>query len=444
MNSPESRPAERFPGPADVPDTPQSVGRAAGAHLDVAVIGGGIQGAGAAQAAAAAGYRVALLERREAAIGTSSRSSKLIHGGLRYLESRQFGLVRESLAERRTLLRIAPHLVRLVPFHLPVYRGMSRGPLLIRAGLSLYAALGDLRPAARFESLPRRDWGALDGLRTDGLRAVFRYHDGQTDDAALCRAVLASAIDLGALVEANAEVVGAERAGDAGWRLRYRRGGLEETLTARTVVNAAGPWINRVAALVEGGTPEPPPVREVDLVGGTHIELRGTLGRGIYYTEAPTDRRAVFSIPWRGRVLVGTTERPFTGDPARIEPSAEEVDYLLGVHRGYFPGSTGEVLDAWAGLRVLPRASGSAFDRPRDVTLLQDRRGRPSWVSVYGGKLTGYRHTGERVVRTLVPTLGPAERRADTATHRLPDLERVTVWDGGAPESEPAPGRHDP
>ena len=426
MNSAESRPVERIPGPGPPPDTPVSADRAAGSVVDVAVVGGGIQGAGAGQAAAAAGFRVALLERRVAAIGTSSRSSKLIHGGLRYLESRQFALVRESLAERRTLLRIAPHLVRLVPFHLPVYRGMSRGPLMIRAGLSLYAGLGNLRPAARFESLPRRTWDELDGLATDGLRAVFRYHDGQTDDAALCRAVLASAIELGALVEVGAEVIGLERPSDAGpWRVRYARGGVEETLEARTVVNAAGPWVNRVAALA---TPVVP-TRAVDLVGGTHLELEGSLRRGIYYTEAPSDQRAVFSIPWRGGVMVGTTERPYDGDPAAIAPTEEEVDYLLGVHRRYFPESQGEVRDAWAGLRVLPRAEGAAFDRPRDVTLVTDGPSRPTWVGVYGGKLTGYRHTAERIVRRLAGTLGPAARRADTATLRLPELERVTVWD---------------
>lgn len=426
MNGRDSQIAEKIPGAEPAPASPRSEERAAGRELDVVVIGGGIQGAGAAQAAAAAGHSVALLERREAAIGTSSRSSKLIHGGLRYLESYQFSLVRESLAERQTLLRIAPHLVRLVPFHIPVYRGMGRGPLTIRAGLSLYAALGNLRRSARFESLPRSRWGDLDGLTTDGLRAVFRYQDGQTDDAALCRAVLASAIELGAYAEIGAEVVRIERApGALGWRVHYRRGAEEESLQARVVVNAAGPWVNQVATLAAPA----PPTREVDLVGGTHIELSGELQRGIFYTEAPTDHRAVFSIPWRGRVMVGTTETPFTGDPAAISPTEGEIDYLHGVHRRYFPNSRGEVTDAWAGLRVLPRADGSAFSRPRDVTLLTESQDRPSWVSVYGGKLTGYRHTADRILQTVASTLGTAARRADTRTLRLPELERPTVWD---------------
>ncbi len=432
MNGADSQKAEKIPGPDPAPDTPTSEARAAGTDVDVLVIGGGIQGAGAAQAAAAAGFKVALLERREAAIGTSSRSSKLIHGGLRYLESYQFSLVRESLAERQTLLQIAPHLVRLVPFHVPVYRDTRRSPLTIRAGLSLYAALGNLRRSARFEALPRRQWDGLDGLQTDGLRAVFRYQDGQTDDAALCRAVLASAVDLGALVEVGAEVHRIERPdGASRWQVRYGNNGEESSLHARVVINAAGPWVNRVAALATPG----PPIREIDLVGGTHIELPGELKRGIYYTEAPSDQRAVFSIPWRGHVMVGTTETPFTGDPATVAPTEDEIDYLLAVHRRYFPDSLGEVSAAWAGLRVLPRASGSAFSRPRDVTLVTESPERPSWVSVYGGKLTGYRHTAERILRRITPTLGSGERVgtgrriADTRTLRLPDLERIRVWD---------------
>lgn len=395
------------------------------------VIGAGILGAGVAQAAAAAGHSVLLLERRAPAAGTSSRSSKLIHGGLRYLETGQFGLVRESLAERAILLRIAPHLVRMVPFHLPLYRGMRRGPLTLRAGLSLYALLGGLRRGTGFESLPRRAWGDLDGLTTNGLRAVFRYHDGQTDDAALCRAVVESARQLGAEVALTAEVTRAERAGDR-WRVTWTDAdGREHTATARTVVNAAGPWANRVNDLAR----PTPPRRAIELVGGAHIELEGHLERGVYYTESPTDGRAVFSIPWKGRVLVGTTETPYEGDPAAVAPTEAEVEYLLAIHRRYFPASRGEVLAQWAGLRVLPRAESRAFRRPREVILATDDGARPTWTTLYGGKLTGYRHTAERVVRALARTLGPGARRADTATLTLPVLERVTVWDDASSPS---------
>jgi len=394
----------------------------------VVVIGAGILGAGVAQAAAAAGHSVLLLERRAPAAGTSSRSSKLIHGGLRYLETGQLGLVRESLAERAILLRIAPHLVRLVPFHLPVYRGMRRGPLALGAGLTLYAGLAGFARGAGFRSLPRRAWGDLDGLSTDGLRAVFEYRDGQTDDAALCRAVVASAQALGADVRLAAEAVDARWTQGAGgrWRVTWRdAAGVEGVALARCVVNAAGPWATRV----NGRAHPAPPNHAVELVGGAHIELEGRLARGIYYTESPSDGRAVFSIPWKGRILVGTTETPFSGDPEAVAPTQAEIDYLLAVHRRYFPASRGAVVDAWAGLRVLPRATSSAFARPREVLLLPDDPRRPTWLTLFGGKLTGYRHTAERVVRSLTTTLGRAERRADTATLPLPSLERITVWD---------------
>ena len=186
MNGADSQKAEKIPGPDPAPDTPTSEARAAGTDVDVLVIGGGIQGAGAAQAAAAAGFKVALLERREAAIGTSSRSSKLIHGGLRYLESYQFSLVRESLAERQTLLQIAPHLVRLVPFHIPVYRDTRRSPLTIRAGLSLYAALGNLRRSAPVRSAASPPVGrGSTGSRPTACGPSSDIRNGQTDDAAL-------------------------------------------------------------------------------------------------------------------------------------------------------------------------------------------------------------------------------------------------------------------
>lgn len=384
---------------------------------DLLVIGAGIQGVGVAQAAAAAGYRVTLLEARHPAAGTSSKSSKLIHGGLRYLESFELSLVRESLAERRILREIAPHLVRLVPFYIPVYRETTRSALKIRAGLSLYALLGNLRPGARFEAVPRERWESLDGIRTEGLRRVFRYQDGQTDDAALCRAVAESASELGAAIHSGTEVVGGERE-EAGWRVRYRIEGEVHDLSARVVVNAGGPWANQVLDRFTS----PPPRRAVELVGGTHLELEGEVHQGIYYLEAPADRRAVFVIPWKGRTMVGTTETPFTGDPSAYGPTGAECDYLMETFANYFPDrADAPRLEAWAGLRVLPRGDGRAFERSREVVLAVDERGRPSFLTIYGGKLTGYRATAEKVLRKLRPALPAAERRADTATLRLPE-----------------------
>ncbi len=383
-------------------------------ELDVLVVGGGIQGAGVLQAAAAAGYRARLLEAGDFAQGTSSRSSKLIHGGLRYLETMQIALVRESLRERAILLEIAPHLVELVPFFVPIYRRTTRRPWQIRAGLSLYATLGGLVEEARFARVPRAAWDDLDGLRTDGLVAVFRYLDGLTDDAALVRSVIASARELEAQALRSAELLSAARAGQ-GWRVRYRTPDGERECLAKVIVNAAGPWINEVAERVE-----PRPLTcAIDLVQGAHIELPGALTGGIYYTEA-RDRRAVFTIPWKDRTLVGTTELSFAGDPAEVRATAGEIEYLQQTLADHFPGRSSEVLSAWAGLRVLPRAGGDAFDRPRDVTLVPDDHAQPRYLAIYGGKLTGYRATAEKVMEWIARSLPPSRRRADTATLRLP------------------------
>jgi glycerol-3-phosphate dehydrogenase len=157
----------------------------------------------------------------------------------------------------------------------------------------------------------------------------------------------------------------------------------------------------------------------VDLVGGAHLELEGELRRGVYYTEAPSDRRAVFAIPWRGRILVGTTETPWSGDPGAVEPTPAELDYLEAVFRRYFPGRDARRVASWAGLRVLPRGGGRAFDRPRETTLVVDDARAPRALAIYGGKLTGYRATAEKVVARLAPSLPARARRADTRTLRL-------------------------
>ena len=382
---------------------------------DLVVVGAGIHGVGVAQAAAAAGHSVLVLEERCPAAGTSSRSSKLIHGGLRYLETLQFGLVRESLDERAILLEVAPHLVKLVPFHVPVYRSTSRRPWKVRLGLSLYALLGGLHKDSRFSTVPPAEWEKLDGLSCDGLQTVFRYYDGQTDDAALVRAVLASALSLGARAEIPGAFLAAERVDDA-WNVRYRVADEERGVRARVVVNAAGPWANRVLERVKGGARS----REMELVSGAHVEFEGAIERGIYYTESPSDRRAVFVMPWKGRTLVGTTETPFDGDPADVAPTDAEIDYLEAILRRYFPCHAARRLNAFAGLRVLPRGKGRAFDRPREVVLQTDDRQRPTLLTIYGGKLTGYRHTAESVLHVLHASLPRRQRRADTRTLVLP------------------------
>lgn len=379
-------------------------------NYDVVIVGAGIHGAGVAQAAAAQGYRTLVLEQTAIAGATSSRSSKLIHGGLRYLEQAQLGLVRECLRERELLLNLAPDLVHLRSFRIPVYHDTRRRPWQLRAGLSLYAILAGLGNHSRFRSLPRREWAGLDGLSTDGLQAVFEYQDGQTDDVALTRAVLHSAVSLDTEVRLPARLVSAERRGDH-LGISYEEGGQQRNCVSAVLVNATGPWVADVAALIH---PAPPAV-PVDLVQGCHLMLDIPARESIYYMEVPEDGRAVFLMPWRGMSLLGTTESLFQGkDPATVAPRPDEEQYLLKLMQHYFPALSFKVTGAFAGLRVLPRATGRPFDRGRELILEGDTASVPRVLSLYGGKLTSYRADSEKVITRLKAALPHRKARADT------------------------------
>jgi glycerol-3-phosphate dehydrogenase len=379
----------------------------------VIIIGGGVHGAGVLQAAAAAGHSALLIEKRSLASGTSSKSSKLIHGGLRYLESGQLSLVRESLKERAIHLRIAAELVELKPFFIPVYGDTRRRPWALKVGLSIYALLGGFGRAMRFGAVPRRQWGTLDGLKTQGLDTIIRYHDAQTDDAMLTRAVVQSALELGAEVLMPADFIGASLE-ENGVEVTVSAGAATRKLAARVLVNAAGPWAPQVARAVVPGIFVP----NVDLVQGTHIVLPHRLTCGIYYVESPSDGRAVFLMPWRGGTMIGTTETPFAGDPDDVRPLPAEEDYLLEVARHYFPAlkdfTSADITERFAGLRVLPAASDAAFDRSRETIFSTDRDPRPRVLGIYGGKLTGWRAAAAQVLQRIGPSLPAARRRAAT------------------------------
>jgi len=363
-------------------------------NYDLTVIGAGIHGAAVAKAAAERGYRVLVLEQYGGpGLGTSSKSSKLIHGGLRYLESGQFRLVRECLNERRRLLQEQPDLVKLVPFHIPVYRHTRRGPWLITAGLSLYALLG----GGGFNRVAQRDWPQLDGLKTTGLRQVFRYRDAQTDDRQLTARIVEAAQTLGAEVHFNATLDAAQCHAD-GCQVHFKTNAGPQSVRTRNLVNATGPWVNTV---LEKITPRITPL-SIELVQGTHIVVPGTLERGIYYLEAPQDQRAVFVIPWQNNIMIGTTETPYQGNPAKVKPLESEIHYLLETWNHYFEHALErrDVVDSFAGLRVLPAGDRNPFHRSRD-TLLHGDKQRPNVVSIYGGKLTSHHHTALRVLSDI-------------------------------------------
>ncbi len=380
---------------------------------DIAVIGGGIHGAGTAQAAAAAGYSVAALEMKGLASGTSGKSSKLIHGGLRYLETAQFSLVQECLHERALLLKNAPGLVKLKKIFIPVYRETTRRPWLIRTGLSLYYALSGFNRDSGFAPVPEKEWGDLDGMDTNGLQAVFQYHEAQTDDSLLTKAVMASAMELGAELHMPAKFTGAvfER---GGWSVTFEENGIISGLRAACLVNAGGPWANRILERIVPSQKTVP----LELVQGSHIILEGTIVNGIYYIEAPADRRGVFVMPWKGKTMIGTTETVFHGDPSATAPLESEIRYLLETAGRYFPrfrsARAEDISDSFAGLRVLPSSGGNPFSRSRETLLHCEDMNKAKVVSIIGGKLTSYRATGESVIRKIAPYLPSVKAKAET------------------------------
>jgi glycerol-3-phosphate dehydrogenase len=260
--------------------------------------------------------------------------------------------------------------------------------------------------------ISRGEWSQLDGLRTGQLKAVFRYYDGQTDDALLTRSVLKSAERLGAEAHIPAKFLHAELHRE-GVRISYAQVDRTVDVDAKVLVNAGGPWVNHILRLV---TPSLP-LRLIELVQGTHLVLPGQVTRGIYYVESPRDGRAVFVMPWYGETLIGTTETRYRGDPAEVKPLQTEINYLLQIMRHYFPDRHSRAQDiehSFAGVRVLPAGSGHAFHRPRETVLDTDRSDKPRLISIFGGKLTGWRATAEQVMQRIAPSLPVREVRADT------------------------------
>ena len=378
------------------------------ADFDIAIVGGGINGAGIARDAAGRGLSVVLLEQGDLASGTSSASSKLIHGGLRYLEHGALRLVREALTEREVLLRTAPHLVRPMRFILPPTPGPRFAPLL-RLGLFVYDHLGARRllPPTVTIDLTRHAAGAA--LKPD-YRFAYEYSDCAVDDSRLVVLAALDAAERGAVIRTRTRLVRAERmAGD--WRLSIDGKGQEERITARLMVNAAGPWAPAVAETVLR-TPLQRPMR---LVQGSHIVVRRRFTHGSGYLLQTDDRRIVFALPFGDHTLIGTTDRPFTGDPAAPAPSLEEIAYLCRAANVYFrePVTPDEIVWRFAGVRsLLDDGHGKPEDVTRDYALVLDAdAGRAPLLTVYGGKITTFRRLAEEAVGLMPLPAGPAWTR---------------------------------
>jgi len=406
-----------------------------GAALDAVVIGGGMAGAGVARDLALRGASVALFEKGDFASGTSSKSSKLIHGGLRYLELGDFKLVRESLREKKTLERLAPHLVRPLPFLVPIYRGAPRGLITVRIGMWLYDLLTPGKTTERYRVLRPVDALTMEpSVRAEDLRGAGYYFDDLLlYPERLCLENVLSAARHGARAfnycEVEEFVHG--RRGIEGVKVRDLLSGQVQLVRAATIVNCAGPWVDRVRAMAKVADRSP---RVVRTTKGIHCLLPRMTDRAVYLSAR--DERMIFVIPWREFSLVGTTDTDFEGDPDRLWATREEVTYLLEEVAKVLPDKRAtfdNVSYTYAGVRPLsfePGASASKVSRDHKV-IPEGPDGR--FFSVTGTKLTCFRSlaedVGNRVMRVLGRTQAPRTARLtlDGADEEVGKIE-ARVW----------------
>jgi len=432
--------------------------------FDAIVIGAGINGAGIARDAAMRGLRVLLLDKGDIGGGTTSWSTRLIHGGLRYLEYREVGLVRESLRERERLLRAAPHLVRPLPLVIPIYGGDRRGPWLIRAGMLAYDALSFDKSLARHRMLSRAEALArVPGLDPAGLVGAAVYYDAQVEYAERLAVENAlSARNHGATLLTYARVDRPLIEGGAvrGVAFTDLVGGGRHEARAAVTLNVAGPWVDQVltGAIGANGTAN----GTARLVGGTkgsHVIVAPFPGApaDALYVEARRDGRPYFVVPWNGLYLIGTTDSRFEGDLNRVEADEGEIAYLIGETNRVLPGATltrDSVLYTYSGVRPLPYTAGGAAGAitRRHVVHNHAAAGLPGLFSIVGGKLTTYRNLAEQAVDEVCRALGrPAgASTGGTADAPLPgaspvdgrDLAAVRQRLAATPGLAPATANH--
>ncbi len=384
-----------------------------GERFQVIVIGGGINGVAIARECARAGRRTLLVEQHDFAAGTTSRATRIIHGGLRYLEHGEVGLVRESLVERRRLLRERPHLVHPIHFLLALDQNSGRSALAIRTGLWLYRRLGGGKLQA---GSSREDQQKLERLLDSGRRwSVFSYEDAQCEfPERLVTEWLVEATEAGAVARNHTQVLAVDvrHRRVAGVLLRDRLSGKEERVEATWIINATGPWADRICQRSRIQTPH----LMVGGVRGSHIVLPRFAGApdAAVYTEA-VDKRPIFVIPWNEQVLVGTTEVSDQGDPGKVQPSAEEIDYLVRSLLRLFPGvklSAADIRYTFAGVRPLPFAPKENASAVTRKHYLHDHApdGAEHMVSVIGGKLT----TAAELARQCVSKIGVSRKSSKT------------------------------
>lgn len=408
-------------------DRRQALERLQQETFDVLVVGGGINGAGVARDAAMRGLRVALLDKGDFASGTSSKSSKLIHGGVRYLEQGDLRLVRIACRERDLLRRrLAPHLVEPLAFLFPVYRGDPVGFFTLGIGMWLYDLLAVFRNIHPHRMLRAARAARLEpALRRDGLRGAGLYYDCWTDDARLTLETILAAREEGAVVINYAAVQSFLKADGriVGARADECLSGASITVRARCAVNVAGPWVDAVRRL-----DDPAAAPCLRLTKGVHIVVprRRVGNQNAVVIRAPVDQRVLFVIPWGAHDIIGTTDTDFAGSPDDVRAEDADLDYLLTAANWSFPSSQlrpADIVSAYAGLRplVASRAGSAPSAVSREEAILESASGL---ISLAGGKLTTYRFVAEEIVNLVVKRLAKegrsAPRRSRTATTPLP------------------------
>jgi glycerol-3-phosphate dehydrogenase len=403
--------------------------------VDLLVIGGGITGAGIARDAALRGFRIALVDKGDFGSGTSSHSSRLIHGGIRYLEQRDFRLVFEASRERRVLLRIAPHLVRPLPFLFPVYRGARVPGWKLRAGMWLYDLLAAFRNVKAHRWLsPKQVRRAEPALKDRGLTGAALYWDAQTDDARLVLATMRSAARAGALVANYAEVTSLLKPDGRvrGAVVRDVLSGETRTVRALVVVNAGGPWVDGLRRMDD---PAAPPLLRA--TKGAHVAVpRRRIGneRAITLFSA-IDGRVMFVLPWGELSYVGTTDTDADASPDGLRVTADDVTYLLRSANAAFPDAhlaPNDVVSVWAGLRPLLRQDAAATPSQvsREHRVVESAQGL---ITIAGGKLTTYRVMARDVVDRVAARLHELDGRPVAPR---PPTDRLPLPGGEAAELE--------
>ena len=386
-------------------------------QVDIAIIGGGINGCGIARDAAGRGLSVYLCEQNDLASGTSSWSTKLIHGGLRYLEHRKFRLVREALIEREILWSLAPHIIWPLRFVLPAHPGL-RPAWLLRLGLFLYDHLGGrkLLPTTRVVNLARDETGVP---LKPGARIGFEYSDCWVDDA---RLVVLNAIDArarGATIETRQRLISADRSGDL-WRLTIENvdTGTTKSIEARALVNAAGPWVaDLLANKVRSNT-----AARIRMVQGSHIVVKRLFTHDRAYIFQNADGRIIFAIPYQQDfTLIGTTDRDYKGDPAAVQATEDEIAYLMAAASASFKEQIQreDVVWSYSGVRPLyDDGASKAQEATRDYVLKLDTpTGQAPLLSIFGGKITTYRRLAEAVLARLVSRFPQTSAQAGWTAH---------------------------